>query len=68
MIMFTSFNSLQNIVSKLYDEYNFKNLGQTSLLFIYGAFGINVLFSSFIVKKLGYKKSMFFASLGYGVF
>lgn len=38
------------------------------MLFIYGAFGINVLFSSFIVKKLGYKKAMFFASLGYGIF
>ena len=68
MIMFTSFNSLQNIVSKLYDEYGYKNLGQTALLCIYGAFGINVLFSSFIVKKIGYKKAMFFASLGYGIF
>lgn len=68
MIMFTSYNSLQNIVSKLYEEYDYKNLGQTALLLIYGAFGVNVIFSSFIVKKLGYKKSMFFASLGYGIF
>lgn len=68
MIMFTSFNSLQNIVSKLYEEYDYKNLGQTALMFIYGTFGVSVLFSSFIVKKLGYKKAMFFSSLGYGVF
>lgn len=68
MIMFTSFNSLQNIVSKLYDEYGYQNLGQTALMFIYGAFGVGVFFSSFIVKKLGYKKAMFFSSLGYGVF
>lgn len=68
MIMFTSFNSLQNIVSKLYDEYNFKNMGQTAVMAIYAAFGVTTLFSSFIVKKLGYKKAMFCASLGYGVF
>lgn len=66
--MFTSFNSLQNIVSKLYDEYDYQNLGQTALMFIYGTFGVGVFFSSFIVKKLGYKKAMFFSSLGYGVF
>jgi len=68
MIMFTSYNSLQNIVSKLYDEYNFKNMGQTAVMAIYAAFGVTTLFSSFIVKKLGYKKAMFFASLGYGIF
>lgn len=68
MIMFTSYNSLQNIVSKLYEEYDYKNLGQTAVMFVYGAFGISVFFSSFIVKKLGYKKSMFFSSLGYGLF
>ncbi len=68
MIMFTSYNSLQNIVSKLYEEYDYKNLGQTAVTFIYGSFGVTTLFSSFIVKSLGYKKSMFFSSLGYGVF
>lgn len=68
MLMFTSFNSLQNIVSKLYEEYSYDNLGQTALMFIYGAFGITTVFSSFIVKKLGYKKAMFFSSIGYVVF
>lgn len=68
MIMFTSFNSLQNIVSKLYEEYEYDNLGQTALMFIYGALGVTTIFSSFIVKKLGYKKAMFFSSIGYVVF
>lgn len=27
MIMFTAFNSLQNIVSKIYGEYGYDNLG-----------------------------------------
>lgn len=37
-------------------------------MFLYGAFGITTLFSSFIVKRLGYKKAMFFSSLGYAIF
>ena len=68
MIMFTSYNSLQNIVSKLYDENGYKNLGQTALMFAYGTFGASVFFSSFVVKKLGFKKAMFYSSFGYGVF
>lgn len=68
MIMFTSFNSLQNIVAKLYEEYHFNNMGQTAIMCIYGTFGVTSLFSSFIVKKLGYKKSMFLSALAYLVF
>lgn len=68
MLMFTSFNSLQNIVSKLYDEYHYDNLGQTAIMCIYGLFGVTSLFSSFIVKSLGYKKSMFFSALSYVIF
>jgi fucose permease len=55
-------------MSKLYEEYEYHNLGQTALMFIYGAFGITTIFSSFIVKKLGYKKAMFFSSIGYAIF
>lgn len=68
MIMFTSFNSLQNIVSKLYEEYHYNNMGQTAILFLYAAFGISTFFTSFIVKTLGYKKTLFFSSLGYAIF
>ena len=68
MIMFTSFNSLQSIVSKLYEDYHYTNLGQTAILFLYFAFGIFTVFSSYIIKALGYKKSMFLSSLGYAIF
>ena len=68
MIMFTSFNSLQNIVSKLYEEYGYNNMGQTAILFLYAAFGVSTFFTSFIVKSLGYKKTLFFSSLGYAIF
>jgi fucose permease len=66
--MFTAYNSLQNIVSKMYDEYHFTNMGQTAVMAVYASFALATIFSSFIVKKLGYKKSMFFASLGYAIF
>lgn len=68
MIMFTSFNSLQNMVSKLYDDYGYKNLGQTAILFIYFSFSIATWVTSYIIKHVGYKKTMFFSSLGYAVF
>lgn len=68
MIMFTSFNSLQNMISKLYDDYGYKNLGQTAILFIYFAFSIATWVTSYIIKHVGYKKTMFFSSLGYVVF
>lgn len=68
MIMFTSFNSLQNMVSKLYDDYGYKNLGQTAILFIYFSFSIATWLTSYIIKHVGYKKTLFFSSLGYAVF
>jgi hypothetical protein len=68
MMMFTSYNSLQNIVSKVYDDHLLKNMGQILLMCIYAAFGITTFFSSFIVKKFGFKKCFFGASLGYGIF
>lgn len=68
MIMFTAFNSLQNIVSKLYEDYGYGSLGQTAVLCLYFAFAACTFFSSFIIKSYGYKKVMFISSLGYAVF
>jgi len=68
MIMFTSFNSLQNIVSKLYEEYHYANLGQVAIIGIYLTFAICTLFTSYIIKSFGYKTVMFVSSLGYAIF
>jgi MFS family permease len=68
MIMFTAFNSLQNIVSKLYEEYDYPNLGQTAVICIYLTFSLCTFFTSYVIKSFGYKKVMFFSSLGYAVF
>jgi len=56
------------MVSKLYEEYGYNNLGQSGILFIYLTFAICTVFTSFIIKNIGYKKAMFLSSLGYAIF
>ena len=68
MIMFTAFNSLQNIVSKIYGEYGYDNLGETSVLVLYFVFGMCTFITPFFIRKFGYKKVMFFSSLGYAAY
>lgn len=68
MMMFTAFNSLQNMISSLYEALGLGPLGQISLFCIYGAFGATTLISSFMIEKFGYKKIMFFSGLGYAFF
>ena len=68
MIMFTAFNSLQNSVSTIFDDYGLDNLGKVSLLFLYGVFGVATFFTPFIIRKFGYKKVMFVSSLGYALY
>lgn len=68
MVMFTAFNSLQNITSRIYNQYGYDHLGETSILLLYFMFGVFTFVAPFIIKKLGYKKTMFLSSLGYGVF
>jgi hypothetical protein len=65
LIMFTTFNSLQNIVSKLYNEYGYGNLGEISILILYLVFGIATFFTPFVIRTFGYKKVLFFSALGY---
>ncbi len=68
MMIYTAYNSLQNMISELYEELSLGSLGQIALFCIYGAFGFTTFISSFMIEKLGYKKIMFFCGLGYGLF
>ena len=68
LLMFTSFNSLQNILSKVYNDYGYDRLGETSILLIYFCFGFGTLFTPFLIRKQGYRRVFFFSSLGYIVF
>ena len=68
MFLSISFNSLSNIVAKIYDDYGLYNLGQAATMALYTAYGITTFFSSYIIRLLGFKKSMLFGSLGCTVF
>jgi hypothetical protein len=68
MLMFTAFNSLQNIVSKIYADYGYDDLGEISILLLYFVFGVCTFFTPYIIRTFGYKKVMFCSSLGYVVF
>ena len=68
LLMFTSFNSLQNILSQVYNDYGYDRLGETSILLIYLCFGIGTLFTPFIIRTQGYSRVFFYSSLGYILF
>lgn len=68
MIMFTAYNSLQNIVSRLYGEYGYTNLGTASIILLYFVLGSFTFLSPFIIRTFGFKKSMLISSLGYTIF
>ena len=68
MIMFTAFNSLQNMVSKIYAQYGYGNLGEISVLVLYFVFGITTFFTPYVIRQFGFKKVMFISSMGYAVY
>lgn len=68
MIMFTAFNSLQNSVATIFNDYGYTNLGKASLLFLYFVFGISTFITPYFIRKWGYKKVMFISSLGYALY
>jgi hypothetical protein len=68
MLMFTAFNSLQNMISSIYSHEGYTNLGQMSLFAIYLTFGATTLIASYVIEQHGYKRTMFLCSLGYALF
>jgi hypothetical protein len=67
MLMFTAYNSLQNMISSIYSR-NHGSLGQISVFCIYGSFGVSNLFAAYVLERISYRKLMFFCSLGYSLF
>ena len=45
--------NLQNMISKLYEDYHYHNLGQTAVTILYFSFGCMTVFTSYVVKTLG---------------
>ena len=68
LLMFTAFNSLQNMISSIYEQMGFGTLGLISVFCIYGTFGVGTFFSAYVIERMSYRKLMFLCSLGYFLF
>ena len=67
MMLLAGYNNLQNIVSKIYEEYGFRNMGQTALMIYYATAGVASFISSYIVKAFGHQKSMLLSGIAFSV-
>ncbi|KAL4483900.1 hypothetical protein ABPG72_013906 [Tetrahymena utriculariae] len=65
LIYCSAVNSAMGIVSQVFDERDYLNLGNISLFVIYLASGINNLIAPTYVKKIQYKYIFVLSSLGY---
>lgn len=68
MLMFTAFNSLQNMISQIYSQMGYNSLGQISVFCIYVTFGLANFFAAYVIERVSYRKLMFFCSVGYSLF
>jgi len=68
MLLFTAFQSAQNLVSQIYKELKYDGLGQICLFSIYGALGIGNMFASHFKRKLSHKAGMLLGSFFYTLF
>ncbi|KAL4446012.1 hypothetical protein ABPG74_011004 [Tetrahymena malaccensis] len=65
LLLFSAFNSAQNLVGSLYKSQNLGNLGLISLLVLYAIFAVSCLFANFFISRMQYKYIFIFSSLGY---
>ncbi|EGR28258.1 major facilitator superfamily protein, putative [Ichthyophthirius multifiliis] len=68
MLLFSAFNSAQNLVGTLYENLEYNNLGLISLLVLYAVFAIACLFAKYIIKKLSFKITFILSSMGYNFY
>jgi predicted MFS family arabinose efflux permease len=58
----TSFNSIQNLTSEVYDQLNYTTLGKFGIFSLYSAMCVGNFFAGKIIRHLGYKKAIFYSS------
>ena len=68
VLLFTAFDSAENMISSIYDDMKKQGLGQTSLAVVYVVLAVNNLFVTSIYKRISFKTGLFFASFGYVLF
>ena len=67
-LLFTAYLVAQGLAGKVLNELGYGDFGFYSLGLLYFVFGMACFVSTPIVKKCGERSSLFFASLGYGLF
>jgi MFS family permease len=65
MLMFTAFNTAQNLIPVLFEQLGYAALGKICLFSCYGLFSFGSVLASDLVQKWGYVKSMFYCGLAY---
>ena len=65
MVNFTSYYSIVNMLSEIYDHEGYQNLGQINLFAVYITFGLGVFLTTHYIRKIGYKKAMMLSCVGY---
>ena len=68
LLVFTAFNTAQNLAAKILRDNDLGDMGFYSLATVYASFGMCSLFSSKIVQSLGMRLSMFFGSACYVIY
>lgn len=68
MLMFSVFNTAQNLASNVLKDLGFGNMGFYSLAFLYLTFSLSCFVASAIVNKIGERVSMVSGSLCYTLY
>ena len=64
-ILLTAFTSASNLVSEIYEQFHYNNLGKVTLLVLYSVFFFSVFIVPGIIRSWSYKNGVFVGSLGY---
>ena len=63
-LIFGAFQSFQNIISDMYDRYNYKGFGQITIWVLYASYGISNVFAPAVLKRIGYRWGFLLPVLG----
>jgi len=68
MMLFTAFQSAQNLVSQIYEQLKYTGLGRICIFSIYGALGIGNIFAPHVKRQISHKAGMLIGSFFYTLF
>lgn len=68
MLIFTSYTSVEGIITKFYEDKEHQYFGPISLIILYSFFALSTIYSSTLINALGYRKIFMLAAFFYTVF